>query len=210
WTTKSNDVNGKTLERAFNMFVLEPIFKLFDTIMNETKDKVFALLERLDITLNTEEKEYDGKRLLKTIMEKFLPLNEALMEMFVIHLPSPITAQKYRVENLYEGPLDDECARGIRDCDPNAPLMLYVSKMVPDSDQGRFYAFGRVFSGAVRAGLKVRIQGPNYTPGSKTDLYVKAVQRIVLMKGRHVQSMDYCSAGNIVGLSGIDQFLLKS
>jgi elongation factor 2 len=36
---------------------------------------------------------------------------------------------------------------GIRDCDPNGPLMLYVSKMVPTSDKGRFYAFGRVFSG---------------------------------------------------------------
>src|SRR5271169_6550392 len=106
--------------------------------------------------------------------------------------------------------MDDEAAIGIRDCDPKAPLMLYVSKMVPTSDKGRFYAFGRVFSGTVKGGLKVRIQGPNYTPGKKEDLYVKAVQRTVLMMGRAVEPIEECPAGNIVGLLGIDQFLLKS
>ncbi|KAF9285731.1 Elongation factor 2 [Mortierella alpina] len=210
WTTKNVDADGKPLERAFNMFVLDPIFKLFDTSMNKKKEDVYPILEKLDITLKTEEKDYEGKLLLKTIMKKFLPAGEALMEMLVIHLPSPITAQKYRVQNLYEGPMDDECAKGIENCDPNAPLMLYVSKMVPTSDKGRFYAFGRVFSGTVRAGLKVRIQGPNYTPGTKTDLFVKAVQRIVLMMGRYVEPIEDCPAGNIVGLVGIDQFLLKS
>ncbi|KAF9965968.1 Elongation factor 2 [Mortierella alpina] len=154
WTTKSVDAAGKPLERAFNMFVLDPIFKLFDSIMNFKKEVAFAMLEKLDITLKNDEKEMEGKLLLKTVMKKFLPAGEALLEMIVIHLPSPVTAQKYRVENLYEGPQDDECAKGIAACDPNGPLMLYVSKMVPTSDKGRFYAFGRVFSGTVRAGLK--------------------------------------------------------
>ncbi len=49
---------------------------------------------------------------------KFLPSGEALLEMIVINLPSPLTAQRYRVETLYEGPMDDESAIGIRDCDP--------------------------------------------------------------------------------------------
>lgn len=143
-------------------------------------------------------------------MKKFLPAGDALLEMIVIHLPSPAVAQKYRFDTMYEGPLDDECAIGIRDCDPNAPLMLYISKMVPTSDKGRFYAFGRVFSGTVRGGQKVRIQGPNYVVGKKEDLFVKSIQRVVLMMGRGVESLDDAPAGNIVGLVGIDQFLLKS
>lgn len=57
--------------------------------------------------------------------------------------------------------------------------MMYISKMVPTSDKGRFYAFGRVFSGVVSTGLKVRIMGPNYTPGKKEDLYLKPIQRWV-------------------------------
>ena len=74
---------------------------------------------------------------------------QALLEMMIWHLPSPGVAQKYRVENLYEGPLDDVYATAIRNCDPDGPLMLYVSKMIPASDKGRFFAFGRVFSGKV-------------------------------------------------------------
>ena len=30
--------------------------------------------------------------------------------------------------------------------------MMYVSKMVPTNDKGRFYAFGRVFSGIIAVG----------------------------------------------------------
>ncbi|KAG0225675.1 Elongation factor 2, partial [Actinomortierella wolfii] len=210
WTTKSTDADGKPLERAFNMFVLDPIFKIFDSTMNFKKEQTANMLEKLNIVLKSDEKDLEGKALLKTVMKKFLPAGDSLLEMIVVNLPSPVTAQKYRTPLLYEGPLEDECAKAIEACDPNGPLMLYVSKMVPTSDKGRFYAFGRVFSGTVRAGLKVRIQGPNYTPGSKNDLFVKSIQRIVLMMGRYVEPIEDCPAGNIVGLVGVDQFLLKS
>merc|ERR1712194_719874 len=93
--------------------------------------------------------------------------------MIVTKLPSPRVAQKYRVENLYEGPMDDEAAKAMRACDKDGPLLMYVSKMVPTSDKGRFYAFGRVFSGTIATGMKVRIQGPHYKPGTKEDLDMK-------------------------------------
>lgn len=82
-------------------------------------------------------------------MRKWLPAGDTMLQMICIHLPSPVAAQKYRMEMLYEGPHDDEAAIAIKNCDPNGPLMMYVSKMVPTSDKGRFYAFGRVFSGKV-------------------------------------------------------------
>ncbi|KAF5095641.1 hypothetical protein DV451_004585 [Geotrichum candidum] len=210
WTSKDKDANGKPLERAFNTFILDPIFRIFAAVMNFKKEEVETLLEKLEIHLKSEEKELEGKALLKVVMRKFLPAADALMEMIVIHLPSPITAQNYRAETLYEGPSDDVHAIAIKNCDPTADLMLYVSKMVPTSDKGRFYAFGRVFAGTVKSGQKVRIQGPNYVPGKKDDLFIKAIQRTVLMMGRFVEPIDDVPAGNIVGLVGVDQFLLKS
>ncbi|THU93360.1 eukaryotic translation elongation factor 2 [Dendrothele bispora CBS 962.96] len=214
FTTKSYDADGKPLERLFNYLVLDPIYRIFDAVVFSQQDKasITAILDKLDIVLGKDERDLEGKALLKVIMRRFLPAGDALLEMIVINLPSPATAQRYRVETLYEGPMDDESALGIRECDPQGPLVLYVSKMVPSSDSNRFYAFGRVFSGTVRANQQVRIQGPNYIPGSpkKTDLFIKNVQRTVLMMGRNVKSIEDCPAGNIVGLVGIDQFLVKS
>jgi len=210
WTTKNADADGKPLDRAFNMFILDPIYKIFDAVMNFKKDQLGPMLEKLEIKLAQDERELEGKAQLKAIMRRFLPAGEALLQMIVINLPSPATAQKYRVDSLYEGPLDDETAIGIRECDPKGPLVVYISKMVPTSDKGRFYAFGRVFSGTVRAGPKIRIQGPNYIPGKKEDLFIKSIQRTMLMMGRYVEPLEDCPAGNIVGLVGIDQFLLKT
>merc|ERR1711985_55102 len=119
-------------------------------------------------------------------------------------------AQKYRVENLYEGPMDDAAAEAIRKCDREGALMMYVSKMVPTSDKGRFYAFGRVFSGTIATGQKVRIQGPHYKVGGKEDLNVKNVQRTVLMMGRATEQIADVPCGNTVALVGVDQYLIKS
>jgi elongation factor 2 len=130
--------------------------------------------------------------------------------MIVVHLPSPAAAQRYRAETLYTGPLDDECAQAIRDCDPAGPLMLYISKMVPTTDRGRFYAFGRVFSGTVATGQRVRVMGANYNPGGKEDLHTTNIQRTVLMMGRKVENLQDCPCGNTIALVGIDQYLVKS
>ena len=39
-----------------------------------------------------------------------------------------------------------------------------MSKMVPTSDKGRFYAFVRVSSGKIATGRNARIMGPNFVP----------------------------------------------
>ena len=130
--------------------------------------------------------------------------------MMILHLPSPKTAQKYRYKYLYEGPEDDECALAMKNCDVKGPLMMYVSKMVPTNDKGRFYAFGRVFSGKISIGQKVRIMGPNFVPGSKKDLFLKTVQRTVLMMGRKTEFVPDVPCGNTVALVGIDQYLTKT
>jgi len=204
-----NNGDGKT-KRGFCQFVLDPIYKVFDCVMNVKKDETTKLLEKLSIKLTAEESDLESKPLLKAVMRRWLPAGETLLQMICIHLPSPVTAQKYRTDLLYEGPQDDESAIAMKTCDPNGPVMMYISKMVPTTDKGRFYAFGRVFSGRVATGMKCRIQGPNFTPGKKEDLYEKNIQRTVLMMGRYVEPIEDVPCGNICGLVGVDQYLVKS
>jgi len=196
--------------RGFTMFVLDPIYKMFDAVMNFKKETYEKLLEKLNIKLSVEDRELEAKPLIKKIMQKWLPAGETMLQLITIHLPSPVTAQRYRAEMLYEGPQDDEAFLGIKNCDPNGPLMMYVSKMVPSSDKGRFYAFGRVYSGKVATGMKARIMGPNYVPGKKDDLFNKNIQRTILMMGRYTEPIDDVPCGNICGLVGVDQFLVKT
>merc|ERR1712176_1567052 len=214
WSKNKDDDN----KRSFNMYVLDPIYMVFDAIMNFKKDQVEKLMGKLTTAdgrlvkdvLKHEEKELEGKPLMKCVMRNWLPAGEAMFQMIVIHLPSPVTAQKNRAELLYEGPSDDAACQGIMNCDTEAPLMMYVSKMVPTSDKGRFYAFGRVFSGKIATGQKTRIMGPNYVPGKKEDLYEKSIQRTILMMGGRVEAIEDVPAGNICGLVGVDQFLVKT
>merc|ERR1712241_925226 len=196
--------------RGFTNYILAPIYQVFNTCMNKTKEEALALIEKIGVKLTAEDKDLEQKQLLKCTMRKWLPAADALLEMLVLHLPSPVTAQKYRAELLYEGPNDDESAIAVKNCDPTGPLMMYVSKMVPTSDKGRFYAFGRVFSGRIATGQKARIMGPNFVPGQKTDLYEKSIQRTILMMGGRVEAIEDVPAGNICGLVGVDQFLVKT
>lgn len=205
--SKAASSGGK---RGFCQFIMDPIVQLFSAIMTENKEKTEKMLTTLGVTLKGEEKELVGKPLLKRVMQLWLPAGDALLAMIVTHLPSPKKAQAYRVSNLYEGPMDDEAAKAIAACEKDGPLMMYVSKMVPTNDKGRFYAFGRVFSGTVATGQKVRIQGPRYVPGEKGDLFEKNIQRTVLQMGRYVEQVQDIPAGNTVCLVGIDSYLLKS
>jgi elongation factor 2 len=213
WIKQDTNADGERVRRAFCQFCLDPIYQIFDAVMNEKKDKVDKMLKSLHVSLTPEESEQVPKKLLKTVMMKFLPAAETLLQMIVAHLPSPKKAQTYRAEMLYSGEPseEDKYFLGIKNCDPKAPLMLYISKMVPTADRGRFFAFGRIFAGTVKSGQKVRIMGNNYVFGKKQDLYDdKPVQRTVLMMGRYQEAVEDMPCGNVVGLVGVDKYIVKS
>lgn len=203
---------GEGHVRGFNHFVLDPLLKVLRAATAGEKDQTSELLSKLGYTLSASDLESEGKEFMRKAMKLWLPAADAMLDMIVTHLPSPVTAQAYRTELLYEGPLDDEAAVAMKECDPNGPLMMYVAKMIPAAEKGRFYAVGRVFSGTVSPGQKVRIMGPDYVPNAvkKRDLYVKNVPRTVLMMGGQVQSVDNAPCGNIIGLVGVDRYLQKT
>jgi len=198
------------LQRAFCQFIMGPIAQLMRAIMVDDKAKYEKMMTTLGIVLKGDDRALTGKPLMKRTMQIWINAADTLLSMIVSKLPSPVVAQKYRAENLYEGPMDDTAAGAMRACKPEGPLMMYVSKMVPTSDKGRFHAFGRVFSGTIATGQRVRIQGPHYKPGSKEDLNIKNIQRTVLMMGRTVEQIADVPCGNTVALVGVDQFILKS
>jgi len=207
WVKKNR--NNK-LTRGFCEFVLKPLRKLMWLIANKKKKTYKMLFKLLKIELTKTELKLPRKALLNVALRKWIPVGDAVLSMIVNRLPSPVEAQKYRCAKLYTGPLDDATAQAIRMCDSKSGLSIYVSKMLPTAELGRFIALGRVFSGTVSSGQTVRILGPDYMHGQKRDLYIKNIPQTLLMMGRHTEQVSNVPAGNMVGLVGVDQYLLKS
>jgi len=212
-SSSAKDAADKDVElpRCFVQFIMKPVIMLCRNIMEGNKEAYVKMLANLNINLKGDEKDLQGKPLFKCVFQKWINAADALLEMIIMKLPSPKKAQAYRAAYLYEGPIDDPCGQSIKNCDRHGALMIFISKMIPTADKGRFYAFGRVFGGTVATGQKVRIMGPNYKPGtgSKNDLHIKNIQRTVLMMGGKVEAVPDVPCGNTVALVGVDQYLMK-
>jgi elongation factor 2 len=201
----------KQYTRGFVKMILEPIYMVYSIKTQDADhEPILKKLNKWGVKLSQTELTDIPKEILRAIMRRWLPAGDAVLEMIVQHLPSPKTAQKYRGKELYTGDLDSDIGQAIVNCDPTGPMTMFVSKMFPANDN-RFYAFGRVFSGTIRNGQKVKIMGGNYVYGEKGDLVEnQPIQRIVLMMARTTEPMTEVPCGNIVGLVGIDQHLKKT
>lgn len=195
--------------RGFNQFVIKPIIEIIHTVENQDDTKIQKIIDSLGVTLSDKDRFKSGKGLLKTIMQQFLPNSESLLEMIVMHLPSPVTAQQYRVDELYTGPKDDEYYNAIKNCDPDGPLVMYISKLFPTPDLSRFFAFGRVFSGRVKT-TNVRIQGPEYSIGEKTGVFNGRIQNVAVWMASEAKTLPNCPAGNTCAIGGIDKYIVKT
>lgn len=99
---------------------------------------------------------------------------------------------------------------------------------VDTSNDHVFIAFARIFSGTIKRGDKVYVLGPKHDPSQITDSTVisegltidqlsssqhvttTVIQQLYLMMGKELESLDSVPAGNIFGIGGLEQHILKS
>nr|BAS01792.1 translation elongation factor EF2 [Amorphochlora amoebiformis] len=209
WTKKKSE---KNVIRGFVKYCYEPINVLLKKCIEEKYSDVELICKKLKLAEIFKKSivSNKGKMLMKKIMQEWLPAHDDILRMIIDHLPSPVQSQSYRTEIIYEGPIDDKYSKAMKNCDPDGPLMLYVSKMIPNFERSRFMAFGRVFSGKVFPGLKVKVMGSNFIMGTKKDLFFKSIPRIILCMGRKFETIDLVPAGNTVAVVGLDECIVKN
>ena len=213
WLSYEQSRTVDDAKRGFNQFILRPLYQMLNACNELNVDEIVTLLSKLDIKLSADKLDasvLDSKTISSNVMKRWLPAGEAMLHLIVLHLPSPVQAQTYRIQHLYEGPQDDQVACSMKACDPNGEVMIYISKKIPAQDGSRFLCFGRIFSGTIVSGTNVRILGPDYRPGSTSDLQVKNVTSVGVMVGDRCISMARVPAGNVVALTGVDKCLLKT
>ena len=213
WLSYEQSRSVDDAKRGFNQFILQPLYQMLKACEELDMDAVRELLSKIDVRLPADKLDasvLDSKTIMSNVMKRWLPAGEAMLHLIVLHLPSPVCAQTYRIQHLYEGPQDDQVACSMKACDPQGEVMIYISKKIPAQDGSRFLCFGRIFSGTIVSGVNVRILGPNYQPGSSSDVQIKNVTSVGVMIGDRCISMPSIPAGNVVALTGVDKCLLKT
>ncbi|XP_008842672.1 elongation factor-like GTPase 1 [Nannospalax galili] len=97
-----------------------------------------------------------------------------------------------------------------------------------DSNQEAFIAFARVFSGVARRGKKIFVLGPKYSPVEflqRVPLGFSApledlppvphmacctLENLYLLMGRELEELEEVPPGNVLGIGGLQDFVLKS
>ncbi len=126
-------------------------------------------------------------------LAKKAPLHKVILNMVVIHHPTPIQAQAYRIPKIWHGDIESEIGKSLISADPNGPVAFVCTKIVYDKHAGEVAA-GRLFSGTLRQGEDVYL-----IMGKQTV----RVQQISIYNGAKREIVDNVPAGNIVGIVGM-------
>jgi elongation factor 2 len=122
-----------------------------------------------------------------------LPLDDALLEMIVKHLPNPKEAQVYKIPRIWHGDLDSPEGKALVSCDRNGPLLGMITKIFVDPKSKRPTLIGRVFSGTIKSGQTIRLVG------MKQNVTVK---RLGVQEITDILPMDEVPAGNLFSVFG--------
>lgn len=204
-----NAADSRT-KRSFVHFILAPLFKVYGQVVAEDKDTLKSTLSSLGIFLKPKQYNLDVKFVLKLVLDQFFGPPTGFVDMVSQHIKSPTESAAKKVEHIYTGPMDSDLVKAMKACDPHGPLMIQITKLYNSADGEKFDAFGRVMSGTVRAGQRVRVLGEGYTIDDDEDMTVQTVESVSVFESRYRIDTQSVVAGNWVLLGGVDQSITKT
>jgi U5 small nuclear ribonucleoprotein component len=196
--------------RTFVHFVLEPLYKIFSTIVGNVDDRIDPLLVELGIELSKKEKQANVRQVLKTVLTRFFGPSTGFVDMLRDHVPSPEANAESKVRHTYSGSVDGALGEGMLSCDPDGELMVQVVKLYPNADGTIFNAFGRVVSGTIQNTSSVTVLGEAYSLDDEEDSKPETVQKLFVAEGRYNIEVNRVPAGNWVLIQGVDAAIMKT
>ncbi|KAH0982298.1 hypothetical protein GBA52_009475 [Prunus armeniaca] len=197
-------------ERSFVEFVLEPLYKIYSQVIGEHKKSVEATLAEFGVTLSNAAYKLNVRPLLRLACSSVFGSASGFTDMLVQHIPSPKDAATRKVDHIYTGPKDSLIYKAMKNCEPDGPLMVNVTKLYPKSDCSVFDAFGRVYSGKIQTGQTVRVLGEGYSPEDEEDMTVKEVTKLWLYQARDRIPIAEAPPGTWVLIEGVDASIMKT
>ncbi len=179
-------------------------------VLGEETEQIKDTLARLGIYLKPSCYELDIKPLIRVVFATFFGQSTSFVDMCVKKIPDPRSGAVRKVERYFTGPLDSKIAENMIKCNPNGPLVLHIVKLYPTLDRSRFDAYGRILSGKLEVGQKVRVLGEGYTVDDEEDMSIQEVTKIWVYESRYRFEVPSATAGNWVLVSGIDESIVKT
>jgi U5 small nuclear ribonucleoprotein component len=196
--------------RTFVAFILEPMYKLFAHALGEEKDDLTSTLAEVGIYLHKKDYDLDARSLLKRIFTVFFGGVSAFVDMCVTHIPDPKQNAPGKVEKLYSGDLNGAVAEDMKNMDNTGYLMIQTVKNYHRPDCNAFDVFGRVLSGTVFRGDRVKILGESYSLDDDEDMAIREIANLWVYQGRYRVEISHVPAGNWVLLGGIENAIKKT
>jgi U5 small nuclear ribonucleoprotein component len=198
--------------RSFVHFILEPLYKIYSQVLGTEAKGLSRTLREIGVRLRREQLHLDSKPLLKLVLSQFFGHATGFVDMITRNVPSPVEAAEAKVRLTYTGPSDGShpAAASMNACDPDGLLMINIVKLYSSTDGEKFYAFGRVLSGTVRAGDEVKVLGEAYSTDDDEDMSVRVVTSVSVGQARYRVDVGAIPAGNWVMLEGVDVSITKT
>jgi elongation factor 2 len=127
-------------------------------------------------------------------LQKEFPLDVAILDMVVDHIPNPVDAQKYRIPKIWKGDIEGTLGKAMSNCDEKGPIVICVNKVIVDPHAGPVVT-GRIFSGTLTEGESV------YGLMSKVE---GRAQQVSFYMGPYREITPSMAAGNIVAILGLE------
>ncbi|MFA5382152.1 MAG: elongation factor EF-2 [Candidatus Micrarchaeia archaeon] len=121
------------------------------------------------------------------------PIDEVLLGMVIEHLPNPLTAQKYRIPQIWKGDLESELGKNMVTCNSEGKAVGVVVGVVNDPHAGEV-ALVRLFSGKVSKSKELFLA---------SKLKSEKIQQIGIYMAKDRVVCEEIIAGNIVGIVGL-------
>jgi elongation factor 2 len=125
-------------------------------------------------------------------LAKKSPVDQAVMQMVIENLPSPLDSQKYRIGKIWGGDKESEISKSMESCNATGKLGMVITDVSVDPHAGDV-ATGRLYSGTVKSGDIVTV--------NSTGQQIKIQKLGVYMSGDFLV-INEASAGNIAAIVG--------
>lgn len=122
------------------------------------------------------------------------PLHEVILDMVIKHLPNPLEAQKYRIPKIWRGEIESQLGQDLLSCNRSGKLAFCITRILIDQKSGREIAAGRLYSGTMREGMTV------YLNGAKQS---QRVAQVFMYQGVKPEIIGEVPAGNVIAIAGI-------